>query len=231
MIIEPTRPLTRSSLRTPRAAALAGILFSVLLGISNVAVHLFLLEVPPHETGWLSGQTGWVSLAVALVPFAGLAFLWFMGVIRNQIGKYEDQFFSTIFFGSGLLFLAGLFAWTTVIAAVLASFSANPDTWPNSNAYIFGREMIKVTGSVVTLRMAGAFMFSSGTIWSRTKVMPRWLVWLTFLLALVLLVGGPSLRLLRLGFPIWVFVVSLFILRVKDQGADDEEGDNDDNGE
>ena len=90
--------------------------------------------------------------------------------------------------------------------------------------------MIKVTGSVVTLRMAGAFMFSSGTIWSRTKVMPRWLVWLTFLMALVLLLGGPSLRLLRLGFPIWVFVVSLFILRVKDQGADDEEGDNEDSG-
>jgi len=169
--------------------------------------------------------------AVALVPFAGLAFLWFMGVIRNQIGEYEDKFFSTIFFGSGLLFLAGLFAWTTVIAAVLASFSANPDTWPNSNAYIFGREMIKVTGSVVTLRMAGAFMFSSGTIWSRTEVMPRWLVWLTFLIALVLLVGGPSLRLLRLGFPIWVFVVSLFILRIHDQGVDDEEGDNEDRGE
>jgi hypothetical protein len=160
---------------------------------------------------------------VALVPFAGLAFLWFMGVIRNQIGEYEDQFFSTIFFGSGLLFLAGLFAWTTVITAVLASFRANPDTWLNSDAYIFGREMIKVTGSVVTLRMAGAFMFSSGTIWSRTKVMPRWLVWLTFLLALVLLVGGPSLRLLRLGFPIWVFVVSLFILRFSEQSVDNED--------
>jgi hypothetical protein len=65
---------------------LAGIIFSLLLGTSNVAVHLFLLEVPPYETGWLSEQAGWVSLAVALVPFAGLAFLWFMGVIRNQIG-------------------------------------------------------------------------------------------------------------------------------------------------
>ena len=225
MISEPTRPLTRSSLRTPRAAALAGILFSLLLGTTNVVVHLLLPEVPPYEAVWLSGQPGRISLAVNLVPFAGLAFLWFMGVIRNQIGEYEDQFFSTIFFGSGLLFLAGLFAWTTVITAVLASFSANPDTWLNSDAYIFGREMIKVTGSVVTLRMAGAFMFSSGTIWSRTKVMPRWLVWLTFLMALVLLLGGPSLRLLRLGFPIWVLVVSLFILRVKDQGADDEDSD------
>jgi hypothetical protein len=111
----------------------------------------------------------------------------------------------------------------TVIAAVLASSAANPDTWANGDAYIFGRALIKVMGGVETLRMAGAFMLSSGTIWSRTEVMPRWLVWLTFLLAVVLLLGGASFRELRLGFPIWVFVVSLFILRVKDRGIDDED--------
>jgi len=52
--------------------------------------------------------------------------------------------------------------------------------------------MIKLMGGVVTLRMAGVFMFSSGTIWLRTEVMPRWLVWLTYLSGLVLLIGGPS---------------------------------------
>jgi hypothetical protein len=228
MISEPTHPLTRRSLRTPRAAALAGIVFSLLLGTSVVLIQLSIPDVPPYEAGWLSEQAGRVSLAVTLVPFAGLAFLWFMGVIRNQIGEYEDRFFSTVFFGSGLLFLGGLFVWMTVIAAVLASFAAAPDTWPYSDAYIFGRAMIKVMGGVVTLRMAGAFMFSSGTIWSRTEVMPRWLVWLTFLMAVVLLLGGPSLRLLRLGFPIWVLVVSLFLLRVKDQSVDNEDSDNDD---
>ena len=83
--------------------------------------------------------------------------------------------------------------------------------------------MIKVMGGVVTLRMAGVFMFSSGTIWLRTEVMPRWLVWLTYLIALVLLIGGPSLRFLRLGFPIWVLVVSLFILRASAQRNDNED--------
>jgi len=225
MISDPTRPLTERRLRTPRAAALAGIVFSLLLGTSVVLIQLSIPEVPPYEADWLSEQAGRVSLAVTLVPFAGLAFLWFMGVIRNQIGELEDQFFSTVFFGSGLLFLGGLFVWMTVIAAVLASFGADPDTWPNGDAYIFGRAMINVMGGVVTLRMAGAFMLSSGTIWSRTEVMPRWLVWLTFLIAVVLLVGGPSLRVLRLGFPVWVFVVSLFILRFSEQSVDDEEDD------
>jgi hypothetical protein len=210
-------------LRTPRSAALAGILFSLLLGTSVVLIQLSIPEVPPYKAGWLLEHAGRVSLAVTLVPFAGLAFLWFMGVIRDQIGEFEDQFFSTVFMGSGLLFLGGLFVWMTAIAAVLASFAAGPDTWPSSDAYIFGRALIKVMGGVVTLRMAGAFMFSSGTIWSRTEVMPRWLVWLTFLMAVVLLLGGASFRELRLGFPIWVFVVSLFILRVKDQGVDNED--------
>jgi hypothetical protein len=83
--------------------------------------------------------------------------------------------------------------------------------------------MIKVMGGVLTLRMAGVFMVSSGTIWLRTEVMPRWLVWLTYLMALVLLIGGASLRPLRLGFPIWVLVVSFFILRASAQRIDDED--------
>jgi hypothetical protein len=50
-----------------------------------------------------------VNFALTLVPFAGIAFLWFMGVVRSHLGRLEDQFFSTVFYGSGLLFLAMLF--------------------------------------------------------------------------------------------------------------------------
>ena len=223
MITETTRPITRRRLRTPRSAALAGIIFSVLLGTSLVLIQLSIPPVPPYETDWLVGQAGRVSLAVTLIPFTGIAFLWFMGVIRDQLGELEDQFFSSVFFGSGLLMLGGLFVWMTVIASVLISYSAAPESWASSGAYIFGRSMIKVMGGVVTLRMAGVFMFSSGTIWLRTEVMPRWMVWLTYLVALVLLIGGASLRLLRLGFPIWVLVVSLFILQVSLQNVVDNE--------
>lgn len=225
MIAESTRPLTRRRLRSPRSAALAGIIFSLLLGTSVVLIQLSIPSVPPYEADWLSKQAGRVSVAVTLIPFAGIAFLWFMGVIREQLGELEDQFFSTIFFGSGLLLLGGLFAWMTIIASVLASYAAAPNTLIGSGAYVFGRAMIKVMGGVVTLRMAGVFMFSLGTIWMRTEVMPRWLVWLSYLMGLVLLIGGASLRPLRLGFPIWVFVVSLFILRINTKKIDDENSD------
>jgi hypothetical protein len=153
-----------------------------------------------------------VSLAITLFPFSAIAFLWFMGVIRDQLGEQEDQFFSSIFFGSGLLFLGGLFVWMATLGAILASYAVFQETWLESGAYLFARTFMNVMGGVVTLRMAGVFMFSSGTIWMRTEVMPRWLVWLTYLMALGLLIGAGADRNLRFGFPLWVLVVSLFIL-------------------
>lgn len=33
---------------------------------------------------------------------AGIAFLWFIGVIRDRSGAHEDRFFATVFLGSGL---------------------------------------------------------------------------------------------------------------------------------
>src|SRR5215475_5861030 len=102
--------LTRAHLRTPKAAAVAGILFSVLL----LAVFwLMRLSVPadPHEPGgWLRGGVTYVAIALNLVPFAGVAFLWFIGALRDKLGAREDKFFATVFLGSGLLLLAMLFA-------------------------------------------------------------------------------------------------------------------------
>jgi len=78
--------LTRTNLRTPRAAAIAGILFSVL---AVAAFWLLWTSVPadPHEPGsWLGTSAGSVALCLNLVPFAGIAFLWFIGVLRDHLG-------------------------------------------------------------------------------------------------------------------------------------------------
>ncbi|MGI9594588.1 MAG: hypothetical protein ACR2QK_00425, partial [Acidimicrobiales bacterium] len=138
------------------------------------------------------------------------------------VGALEDKLFSTVFLGSGLLFLGGLFTWMTILGAVLASADAAGEDWTETGSFVFGMSLIKILGGVVTLRMAGVFMLSSGTIWLRTKAMPRWLVWVTYLLSLTLLFGGASIRSLRLVFPIWVLVVSLLILRIHGRLADDE---------
>src|SRR5260221_2939535 len=98
-------------LNPPRGAAISGVIFSVLLIVS---LGLARYAVPPDPSlpgTWLTepGRREAVQLALDLVPFAGIAFLWFIGVLRNRLGELEDQFFVTVFLASGLLFVACLF--------------------------------------------------------------------------------------------------------------------------
>ena len=101
---------TTRALVPPRAAAIAGMLFSALMGVSLVIIRL---AVPDYRTDpgeWLTDpfHRNAVRFALQLLPFAGIAFLWFIGVLRNRLGEQEDQFFATVFLGSGLLFVAGI---------------------------------------------------------------------------------------------------------------------------
>jgi len=216
--------LTRQALKTPRAAAVAGIIFSVLFTASIVLIRLALPEElsGTNTAAWLQGNTATVSLALTLVPFAGIAFLWFMGVVRDRLGTLEDQFFSTVFFGSGLLFLAMIFASAAVAGGILASYAIAADTLTKSGVIIFGRAIMYTITNVYAIRMAGVFMISLGTIWIRTRVMPRLFVFLTYALALLLLVSSNLTLWLILVFPAWVLVVSMFILIVSLRGEQGE---------
>ena len=102
-------PLIRERMKTPRVAAFAGILFSVLLTTTLVLIRIAAPATFEETLVWPTKSAGALMLALNLVPFAGVAFLWFIGVVRDRLGAYEDRFFATIFFGSGILFLAMLF--------------------------------------------------------------------------------------------------------------------------
>src|SRR5690348_232215 len=115
--------LVSKQLRMPKAAAIAGIAFSILLLAS---FWLLRRSVPgdPNDPGtWLRTDASSVALALNLVPFAGVAFLWFIGVLRDRLGDTEDRFFSTVFFGSALLFLAMLFVAAGVLGAIVLMFA------------------------------------------------------------------------------------------------------------
>jgi hypothetical protein len=213
--------LTRQAIRTPRAAAVAGIIFSVLFTTSMVLIRLALPE-DLHGTDvatWLQGNTATISLALTLVPFAGIAFLWFVGVVRSRLGDMEDQFFSTVFFGSGLLFLAMMFASAAIAGGMLSSYAIEADTLVRSGVVTFGRAIMYTITNVYGVRMAGVFMVSLATIWIRTHIMPRPFVFLTYALAFVLLVSSNLTLWLVLAFPAWVFVISVFILIVSLRGG------------
>jgi len=202
----------RARLRTPRAAAIAGIVFSILF---MVALGLIRISVPadPHEAGaWLPGRGKTVNLALQLVPFAGIAFLWFIGVLRDRIGAYEDRFFATVFLGSGILFLVMLFAASAVAGGIMMVYGTTPDKPMESGVYSFGRAVAYQILNVYALKMAGVFMISTVTLSIRTGMIPRWMALLGYPLALLLLLSSGLFGWVALVFPLWVFLVSAYIL-------------------
>ncbi|WP_130447057.1 hypothetical protein [Kribbella rubisoli] len=128
---------------------------------------------------------------------------------REQLGTVEDRLFSTVFLGSGLLFLAMLFVGavtTTSMMEMLAGANVNPDVWA------FGRGSTQTLIPVYAMRMAAVFTLSVSTVGLRTAAVPRWVAVLGYLVALVLLLAAGEHRWTQLLFPAWVLLVSVVIL-------------------
>ena len=205
--------LTHAHLKTPKAAAIAGIAFSLLLLLILWLLRTSIPADPLEPGAWLATDTRAVTVALNLVPFAGIAFLWFIGVLRDRLAQLEDRFFATVFFGSGLLFLAMLFAAAAVIGAVVlvASISA-PDELMNSATFRFARAASYIIMNVYALKMAAVFMISTSTVVIRTGIAPRWIAFLGFALALMLLIGSFFVSWSFAVLPFWVFLISIYIL-------------------
>jgi Na+/phosphate symporter len=153
-----------------------------------------------------------IRVSLHLVPFAGIAFLWFIGVVREQLGEIEDRLFSTVFMGSGLLFLAMLFTGAATSASLMAMLATAE---VNADVFAYGRETAQGLFSVYAMRMAAVFTISVSTVGIRTGGLPRWVSYLGYLMALVLLIGAADQRWLQLVFPSWVLLVSVVILVVR----------------
>ena len=205
--------LERPALRAPRAAAIAGIIFSVLLIISLLLIQFSLPRKPLEPGDWLTSNTGTVELALNLVPFSGIAFLWFIGVVRDRIGALEDRLFATVFLGSGLLFLAMLFV-SAAVAGGLLRLSAEAIALPGSGLFLYGRATTYEIMNVYTVRMAGVFMISTSTLALRTGILPRWMTFLGLGLALILLLSTGLIDWILIVFPLWVLLISVYILLV-----------------
>lgn len=146
------------------------------------------------------------------MPFAGITFLWFIGVVRDGIGKFEDRFFASVFLGSGLLFLAMMFASSAVGAGLVASRKFTADAAAHDEVVAFGQALLTTLANTYALRMGAVFMISLATIWLKTKLMPNWLVFGTYLIAVALLAASDVSRWVTLAFPFWVLVVSVLAL-------------------
>jgi hypothetical protein len=221
--LAPTKVARRAA--TPVAGAIAGIIFAVLFTVSVTALRQTTGDAAQDTGAWLTEDTGFVKFALAIVPFAGIAFLWFIAVARERLGRFEDQFFSTVFIGSGLLFLALVFAATAGAGAILAAAANDPEGFASSTTYTYARQAVNQILAVYALRMAAIFQLSQASLWMRTGVMPRWMALLTIVVALVLLFAFTRSWWVVLAFPAWVLLVSAYILIAQPAQARREAGE------
>ncbi|MGB3355567.1 MAG: hypothetical protein WBB00_22765 [Mycobacterium sp.] len=207
---DPHRTQRFQTLTTPRAAGVAGILFAALFAASLVLLRSAIPDDPFAQISWVTRGETRIGIALVLAPLAGIAFLWFIGVVRDQLGDLEDRFFGSVFLGSGLLFLA-MVAVSMAIAGAILIVAETPAIASNGVVY-FARSLMLQISNVWGVRFAGVFMISLATIWIRTRLMPRWLAGLTYLLALILLLVVSRSLWITLVFPAWVCGISVFIL-------------------
>ncbi|WP_326587772.1 hypothetical protein [Streptomyces sp. NBC_01294] len=200
---------TTDRLKTPRAAGMAGVAFALLLG---AAIVLMRIAIPSGDAADapIDPDRRWaVQVALEIVPFAGICFLWFMGALRAHTGEAEDRFIATVFLGSGFLFVATLFAAAAAAGTVLQEETPSD----------FGRHYAYTLLATYAMRMAAVFVFATSTIGRMLGVFPRPLAFLGTVVGLVLLVLGSGVPWSELLFPAWALVLSLYILRARREPA------------
>ncbi|MBN8491074.1 MAG: hypothetical protein J0M00_06555 [Burkholderiales bacterium] len=163
----------------PRAAAVAGVAFALLFGAALLLVRLSIPGSIVERGGWLADPAGNLRLATDLLAWGGIAFLWFIGVVRTHIGVREDRFLASVYFGSGVLFLGMSFMAGAATQALLAAHAQYGERFFDSGTFAFGGRLAYEMTNTYSLRMAAVFMFSLATLCHRTGAMPRLFVWAT----------------------------------------------------
>ena len=73
------------------------------------------------------------------------------------------------------------------------------------------------------MKMAAVFMISTSTISLQTRLFPHWMAALGYVLALALLLSVGTIEWIPLVFPVWVLLISIYILIENLRGTSDED--------
>lgn len=204
--------LIRERLRTPHASAIAGIIFSLLF---TASLLIFWVSTPANPLGPATAVINHLkilSFSLNLLPFAGIGFLWFIAVVRDRLGEREDRFFATVFLGSGLLFIAMVFSAAATAGGIVMVLGSGSKNLIQGGAYVLARAEIHQTMHIYAMKMAAVFMISTSTISLQTRMFPRWMAFLGYALAIMLLLSVGTIEWIPLVFPLWVLLISLYIL-------------------
>ena len=133
-------------------------------------------------------------------------------MVRDRIGQLEDRFFASVFLGSGLLFVAMLFVGAASTGGLIAEVAAGSASTPGPDVLALGRQIGSIVVHVYAMRMAAVFTISTATIMLRTRLAPRWIGMIGYLVAVALLVSVGLTSWVELLFPAWILLLSVDIL-------------------
>jgi hypothetical protein len=207
----------RASAEAPRAAGVAGLVFAVLFTVSFLLVrnHPQADSTAAQVADWYldKDKTRVALVGLYLVPFAGIAFLWFAAVIRHNVLAARDRFFDAALMGSAILFIAMLFAAGASGGSLFAAVEFRDAPAPSPDAVGVTRALAYTFFYVYALRAAAVFIVVTSSLGLRSAGLPRWLAVSGIATAAVLLLSVSFVPLVALLFPAWVTAVSIVILR------------------
>src|SRR3954468_15441496 len=212
MITAADDTLVHAGLKTPKAAAVAGIVFSLLMFAIFALLRPSIPDDPLESGAWLVSNTRAIAVALNLVPFAGVAFLWSVGVLRDRLDRQEDRFFATVFLGSALLFLSMLFVAAAATGGGMMGASVSEPHEISSTTFRFARAASYIIVNVYATKMAAVFMVTTSTLVIYTAIAPRWIAFVGYALALLLLLGSYHIVFSFAILPAWMFLISVHIL-------------------
>lgn len=216
---EERRAQAQRRARSVEAAAVAGIAYSLLSVFALIQLNRYpQLSLPEGElTAWFDEAQNRAVLTTALgtSSVAAIAFLWFVAVIRRRLGDSEDQFFATVFLGSGILNVAvSVVAAAAIASPAIAMTVLDAAAVSQSSASLAGGLGAALL-LVVAPRVQAVFIFTTSTLFLRSRVLPSWVAVAGYLLGAMMFIVPIVWRSLGLGFPVWVFAVSIVLLVVK----------------
>jgi len=204
--------------RLAQLAAILGLAFVALYTIS-----FFLLEATPlgRASGqelvdyYADGKNLTLTLAaMVLMPFAGIAFIWFMIALRAAAaasGRPVSRLVGHVHQATGIAFVALLFVATAAFIAtptVIDFAGAEPDP-------AVARVLPLLGGTVLlffAMRMAAMFVFTSSSIGLATGLLPKWFAYLGYVVGVALLLAFSVAAWFALLFAAWVLALCILVL-------------------
>lgn len=207
-----------ASLRTARSAAVAGLIFAIAF---TATVYLLRSAFPVgaflESTALPSPDSiSRARLGVAVIPYVGIAFLWFTAALNYHFGHADNRLFTTVFTGSGIVFIVIMLMIGAIAGAELSALAQglNPEGTSRVVPAITINELL---GSYAP-RMAAVFTLSLSTLGRLRKVLPPWLSIFGTITGLVLLLIPFGVPYVEYLFPAWAIVLSVYLF-IADPGG------------